>query len=125
VERALSRPFDRTVAGIALSNLEGRILDCNEPCARIFRFDSKRQMLAHSAWDFYFDRTEREAPIDRLGSRGNCPAEEVCLRDRNGLPVRVLTTRTVAGIAKAESTITQPLPSGVSLLGSAVARVVA
>ena len=41
--------FDRTVAGIILTNVEGRVIDCNEPCARIVGFDSREDMLAHSA----------------------------------------------------------------------------
>jgi PAS domain S-box-containing protein len=92
--------FERNVAGIILTNAEGRIIDCNEPCARIFGFDSRKQMLAHSAWDFYFDRADREAMIDRLRRRSNSHAEEVCLRGRNGLPVWVLATRTVVSFAE-------------------------
>src|SRR5216684_4084170 len=91
--------FERNVAGIILTNAEGHIIDCNEPCARIFGFDSRKQMLAHSAWDFYFDRADREALIKRLRRRGNCPAEEVCLRGRDGAPVWLLATRTVASFA--------------------------
>ncbi len=87
--------FDRNVAGIILTNVDGRIIDCNEPCARIFRFDSRKDMLAHSAWDFYFHRAERKILIERLRTRGHCPAEEVCLRGRNGVPVWVLATRAV------------------------------
>jgi PAS domain S-box-containing protein len=92
--------FERNVAGIILTNAEGRIIDCNEPCARIFGFDSRDELLAHSAWDFYFDRAEREALIGRLRTRGNCPVEEVCLRGRNGAPVWVLATRTVVSFAE-------------------------
>ena len=91
--------FHRNVAGIILTSVEGRIIDCNEPCARIFGFDSRKDMLAHSAWDFYFHRAEREILIERLRTRGHCPAEEVCLRGRNGIPVWVLATRTVASFA--------------------------
>jgi len=64
--------FDRNIAGILLSNAEGRIIDCNEPCARIFGFHSKMEMLSHSAWEFYFHRAEREALLDRLRTRGTC-----------------------------------------------------
>ena len=87
--------FDRNVAGVILTNPEGRILDCNEPCARIFGFDSRKKMLAHTAWDFYFDRADRKALMDRLRTQGNCPAEEVCLRGSNGAPVWVSATRMV------------------------------
>jgi PAS domain S-box-containing protein len=92
--------FERNVAGIILTNADGRIIDCNEPCARIFGFVSRKQMLAHSAWDFYFDRADREAMIERLRRRRNCPAEEFCLRGRNGVPVWVLATRTVVSFTE-------------------------
>jgi PAS domain-containing protein len=73
--------FGENVAGTILTTPEGRIIDCNEACARIFGFDSKETMLAHSdAWDFYFNRAEREILIDRLRTPGNNPAEEVCVR---------------------------------------------
>jgi len=87
--------FDRNVAGIILTTADGRIVDCNEPCARIFGFDSRREMLAHSAWEFYFDRAERKALLDSLRKRRTCRAEEVCLRGKTGLPVWVLATYTV------------------------------
>jgi len=29
-------------------------MDCNEPCAPIFGFNSRDELLAHSAGDFYF-----------------------------------------------------------------------
>ena len=49
---------------------------------------------------FYFHRGEREAFLDRLRTRGTCPAEEVCLRSGTGVPVWVLTTRTVVSFVK-------------------------
>ena len=89
--------FGENVAGISLTTPEGRIVDCNEACARIFGFDSKETMLAHSdAWDFYFNRAERELLIDRLRRQGNSAAEEVCLRAKDGAPIWVIARRTVA-----------------------------
>jgi len=57
-------------------------------------------MLAHSAWDFYFNRAEREILLHRLRTKGSCPSEEVCLKARNGAPIWVLASglwRTFAG----------------------------
>ena len=88
--------FDENVAGAILTTPEGRIVECNEACARILGFDSREEMLAHSAWDFYFNRAEREILLDRLRTPGNNPAEEVCLRARDGAPIWVIARRTVA-----------------------------
>ena len=88
--------FEKNVAGTILTTPEGRIVDCNEACAQIFGFDSREEMLAHSAWDFYFNRAEREILLDRLRTKGSCPSEEVCLKANNGAPIWVLARRTMA-----------------------------
>ena len=89
--------FGENVAGVILTTPAGRIVDCNEACARILGFDSKETLLARSdAWDFYFKRADREILIDRLRTQGNSSAEEVCLRARDGAPIWVIARRTVA-----------------------------
>jgi len=88
--------FSENVAGAVLTTPEGRIVDCNEAWARIFGFDSREEMLAHSARDFYFNRAEREILLDRLRTRGSCPPEEVCMKAGNGTPIWILARRTVA-----------------------------
>jgi PAS domain S-box-containing protein len=89
--------FGENIAGSILTTPEGRIVDCNEECARILGFDSKETMLAQSdAWDFYFNRAEREILLYRLRTQGSSSAEEVCLRARDGAPIWVIARRTVA-----------------------------
>ena len=90
--------FEKNVAGVILTTPEGRIVDCNEACAGIFGFDSREEMLGQSAWDFYFNRSERESLLHRLRTSGSCPREEVCLKGRNGAPIWVLARRTVASL---------------------------
>ena len=93
--------LDRNVAGIILTTPEGGIVDCNEECARIFRFDSRKDVLAHSAWDFYFDRAEREKLLARFRTsdkRMHAP-EEILMRGKNGTPVWVLAIRSVVSFA--------------------------
>jgi PAS domain S-box-containing protein len=101
--------FDRNVAGIILTTPEGRIIDCNEVCARIFGFDSRKDVLVHSAWDFYFNRAEREKLIERLRTprEGTYSAEEVRLRGRNGIPVWVLATRSVVSYTEGRPALLQ------------------
>lgn len=86
--------FERNVAGTILTTRNGKILDCNETCAHILGVDSRIEMLRHTAWDFYFDRRDREDLLTRLNSTAECPVEEVCLRRADGGPVWVLTMRT-------------------------------
>lgn len=114
--------FDRNVAGIILTKADGRIVDCNEACARIFGFDSRKEMLAHSAWEFYFDRAEREALLDRLRKGRTCRSEEVCLRGRTGLPVWVLATRTVVRSVEGRPALLQGTVIDITALKKAQTR---
>jgi PAS domain S-box-containing protein len=91
--------IERNVAGIVLTTPDGQIVDCNDACARIFGFYAREQMLEKSAWDFYFEKSEREVLVNSLQKNRICPAEEIRLRDRNGQPVWVLATRTVVSVA--------------------------
>ena len=49
-------------------------------------FEYRTEVLAHTAWDFYLDRDDRESFLDRLGTGQNCFPEELRLRQRNGTP---------------------------------------
>jgi PAS domain S-box-containing protein len=91
--------FDKNVAGAILTTPEGRIVDCNERFAHILGFSSKNQILVRTAWDFYFDRSDREILLERLLNQRDCPAEEVLLRHSSGAPVWVLATRSVVSPA--------------------------
>jgi PAS domain S-box-containing protein len=82
-------------------------VDCNEQCARIFGFRFREEMLEHTAWEFYFDRAEREAMINQLRMRGSCPPEQFCFRRHDGEPVWVLATRTVVDVDDTVPTILQ------------------
>ena len=55
--------FSGNVAASILTTPEGLIVDCNDALVRMFGFDSRSEVLAKTAWDFYFDRAEREAFI--------------------------------------------------------------
>jgi PAS domain S-box-containing protein len=114
--------FEKNVAGAILTTPEGRIVDCNEVCARIFGFNSREEMLAHSAWDFYFNRAEREVVLDRLRTKGSCPSEEVCLKARNGAPIWVLARRTVASFAGSSPELLQSTVIDITAQKKAQAR---
>ena len=114
--------FDKNVAGVILTTTEGRIVDCNEPCAQMFGFNSRDEMLAHSAWDFYFNKAEREVLLARLRTKGSCPPEEVCLRAWNGEAVWVLAKRTVASFVNGLPDLLQGTLMDITALKKAQAR---
>jgi diguanylate cyclase (GGDEF)-like protein/PAS domain S-box-containing protein len=82
--------FERNLAGVYRSTLEGRILDCNDACARILGFASREELLAYESLELYFNLSEREAILARLREKRLVTNFEVCLRRRDGSPVWVL-----------------------------------
>ena len=113
--------FDCNVAGITLTNIEGRIVDCNETCAQMFGFDSRKDMLAYGAWDFYFHSADRHRLVEQLRTHRSCPAQELCLRGRNG-PVWVLATITVASFANGVPELLQSTAVDITAQKKAQAR---
>ncbi|HEY1252736.1 MAG TPA: EAL domain-containing protein [Thermoanaerobaculia bacterium] len=82
--------FERNLAGVYRSTLDGRILDCNESFARIFGYASREEVLQQTAWDMYLKREDREAAVAKLLERQNLTNYEICLRRKDGSTVWVL-----------------------------------
>ena len=87
--------FERNVAAIVISTPQGRIVDCNDAFTRICGFDSRAEVLAHTAWDFYINRLDRDAVISESRVVENCVGEELRLRGKHGEQVWVRATRAV------------------------------
>ncbi|MGA9351628.1 MAG: PAS domain S-box protein [Anaerolineae bacterium] len=82
--------FERNLAGVYRTTLDGRVLDCNEAFARILGYDSREEVLALRASKFYFDAADRETFIARLREQGTLTNSEGCLRRKDNSPVWVL-----------------------------------
>ena len=87
--------FERNLAGVYRTTTDGRILDCNEACARIFGFSSPAEFREAQATDFYFDDTERDRVVQMLRDQGSLSNHELRLRRRDGQPVWVLENVTL------------------------------
>ena len=82
--------FERNLAGVYRSTLEGRILDCNESFARIFGYASREEVLQQAAWDFYVKPEDRQAAVAKLLERQSLTNYELCLKRKDGSLVWVL-----------------------------------
>ena len=58
--------FDRNIAGVFRSTLDGRILDCNDSLVQYLGYDSRDELLAQPAWNLYHQRADREELIRLL-----------------------------------------------------------
>jgi diguanylate cyclase (GGDEF)-like protein/PAS domain S-box-containing protein len=88
--------FERNLAGVFRTSVDGRILDCNDAFARIFGFYSRDEMLARrSALEFYDDPADREELIRKLRRDRTLTNYEVRLRRRDGEPIWLLENVTL------------------------------
>jgi diguanylate cyclase (GGDEF)-like protein/PAS domain S-box-containing protein len=94
-ERRYRSLFDRNLAGVYRSTLEGRILDCNVSFAHVFGYASREDVLRQAAWDFYVRPEDREAALARLLERRTLSDYEVCLKRKDGSLVWVLESETL------------------------------
>ena len=89
-ERRYRALFERNLAGVYRSTIEGRLLDCNEAFARIFGYASREEVLRQAAWDFFVKPEDREAALAKLVERQSLTNYEICLKRKDGSLVWVL-----------------------------------
>jgi PAS domain S-box-containing protein len=109
-EQRYRQLFERNLAGVYRVTLDGRLLDCNDACWRIFGYTSASEMLEHRASDFYPDPRAREEFLSRLKEHGVLTNFEHCLQRKDRSPLWVLENATLVpsgegGDAQIEGTL--------------------
>ena len=94
-ERRYRHLFERNLAGLFRTTLDGRILDCNSAFARILGYPSREDVVKVSALDLYSDPGDRESFLARLAQQRVLVNFELCLRRRDGSPVWVLANESL------------------------------
>jgi PAS domain S-box-containing protein len=82
--------FEENVAGVAIGNLEGKVLDCNSAWARMLGYDSVEEIRGRRTTEFYFQPEDREPFLAELGQEGVFLSREMPLLRKDGTPVWVL-----------------------------------
>lgn len=82
--------FERNLAGVFRTAVDGRVLNCNDACARIFGFASRDDLLGRNAQEFYEDAGARELLLSRLRESHFVTGQELKLRRQDGSTVWVL-----------------------------------
>ena len=86
--------FERNLAGVLRSTLDGRIVDCNEALARMLGYASPQEMLTRSTSDFYYRVEEREPLLDKITAQKAITNQELKLRRKDGSAIWVLGNMT-------------------------------
>jgi PAS domain S-box-containing protein len=82
--------FERNMAGVLRTGVDGTVLEVNDAFARTLGFGSREDLRDVGVKEFYYRPADREAMLDRLLSEGGLSNYELCLRHKDGSPVWVL-----------------------------------
>ena len=87
--------FERNLAGVFRSTLDGRFIDCNESFARMYGYSSREEVLGRPASEFYPSTGDRAAFIERLRKAGVLLDYESHGRRKDGSDIWVLENVTL------------------------------
>ncbi len=76
--------FESNLAGIYISTLEGRLLNCNGAFARMYGFRSPEEALAHPAVSLYVEPTDRQDFIELLARQPEVVNHDCRQRRKDG-----------------------------------------
>lgn len=82
--------FERNLAGVFRTRLDGRLLDCNDSFVRILGYESRDDILTHSAADFYMEPADRTDLLARLAENPVLTNFEIRMRRKDGTPIWIL-----------------------------------
>ncbi len=83
-EQRYGRLFEQSLAGIYRTTPGGRILECNEALARLFGYESRQDLLDHSAASLHESVEARQRFLETLRDKGTLLAHESHSRRRDG-----------------------------------------
>jgi PAS domain S-box-containing protein len=87
--------FENNVAGVAITSMEGRVIECNEAWARIFGYSSASECGKYPVTEYYFEASDRARVVNEFNRKGGFHNREMQLRRKDGTPLWVLTNSTV------------------------------
>jgi PAS domain S-box-containing protein len=95
LEQRYRQLFERSLAGVLRTTLDGRILECNLACARIFGYATCEDFVASPITGLYFHPRDRDTFIAILLKVKNLTNYEQCLRRKDGSKVWLLGSATL------------------------------
>jgi two-component system, cell cycle sensor histidine kinase and response regulator CckA len=102
--------FERCLAGVIRTTLDGKILACNHACAKIFGYASREELLSIPVTNRSVRPEEHDAFIKRLKEEKSLTNHEYSMRRKDGSPVWLLrNARLVEGKGGAPAVIEETL----------------
>jgi PAS domain S-box-containing protein len=94
-EQRYRQLFERSLAGVIRTTLDGRILECNLACARIFGYTNPEELIASPIDGRYFQPEDRDTFNAILRKVKSLTNYEQCLRRKDGSKVWLLGSATL------------------------------
>jgi PAS domain S-box-containing protein len=82
--------FERNLAGVFRTTLDGQLVDCNEAFAHMLGYDQPADLLARPLGDLYFQRADWDTFQERIGRQRSLTNYESCLRRTDGSALHTL-----------------------------------
>jgi PAS domain S-box-containing protein len=101
-ERRYRRFFERSLAGVYKTTLDGRLVDCNDALARTLGYESREACLAGFTIDVYEDRSRF---LSQLARDGGLTDFESPMRTADGRDIWILETATLLAGEAGESSV--------------------
>lgn len=74
--------YERNLAGVYVSTIDGQILNCNDACARMFGYSSRAEFMDQAGTIPYVHSHDRDRILARLREEGTVTNEEIQIRTR-------------------------------------------
>jgi two-component system, cell cycle sensor histidine kinase and response regulator CckA len=104
-ERRLNEIFHQTIVGFSTTRLsDGRMLSCNDVCAKLFGYESVAEFIAAQPQNLWWDPRDRQQTVERLRETSAIRNLEAHLRRKDGTPFWVL-----ANLTRSESADGEPI----------------
>jgi len=87
--------FERNLAGVFRATLEGKILDCNQACARVLGYGSREELLTIPLTELFADSADGFAARERLLRENTLTNYDVPLKRKDGSVVWILENVTL------------------------------
>ncbi len=107
-EQRYRRLFERNLAGVYRTSLNGEIIDCNDSFAQIFGYPVAQAICGLNVGQFYADEHDRDAMLQQLHQRGVLTNQELRMKAFDGSTVWILANvslLTDESITRLEGTI--------------------
>jgi two-component system, cell cycle sensor histidine kinase and response regulator CckA len=97
--------FERSLAGVIRTAVDGRVLECNEAFAQIQGYASRQEVISANVRDFYFEKSDGTALIELLKQYPMVIGEEFHARRKDGSAAWMLVSASLIEDEKDEPTI--------------------